>query len=86
MSEASKHILHQRFLHEKHPNIRKKLIDLASDEIDMVTFYSLQRSTIINKMPEMGTSVKPLSFDDIYGFGLMCNQIEYHTAVQENDF
>ena len=43
VSEALERILYKRFLHEKHPNVSNELIDLASDEIDMVTFESLQR-------------------------------------------
>ena len=40
VSETLERILYKRFLHEKHPNISNELIDLASDEIDMVTFES----------------------------------------------
>ena len=37
------HVLYKRFLHEKHPNISNKLIDLAPDDIDVVMFETLWR-------------------------------------------
>ena len=42
VSKTLEPILSKRFLHEKHPNTSNELVGLASDEIDMVTFESLQ--------------------------------------------
>ena len=92
MSEALKRILYKRFLHEKHPNVSNRLIDLASDEIDMVTFESLQHGESLRlkfcdyqQSVQNGYPGKTTQFWMMY-MDLMCNQIQYHTAVQEKDF
>lgn len=89
VSEELKRNFHKNVLHEKHPNIRNEPIDLASDKIDMATFESLQRGELLGlkfyDYRKNGYLGKTTQFCMIY-MDFMRDQIQYQTAVQENNF
>lgn len=90
--EALERSLLKRFINDTDPSISDELIDLASEESDLVTLQSLRYGEKFSlEFKEYQQSVRNGSLGKtaqwclIY-MDMMRNQHMYHTSVQENDF
>ena len=92
VSEALERILLKRFLHEVDPDISDELLDLATEEYDLITSHSLHLGESLRQQfhnyqqkVRQGHLGQTAQFWLIY-MDMMRIQLQHHTSVQENDF
>ena len=92
MAEALERIMLKRFLHEVDPQISADLIDLASEESDMISHHSMRlgeglREQYFDYLEKIrqGHLGKTAQFWLIY-VDMMRIQQQHHTSVQENNY